>query len=146
MKEFELNKMKEFELNKMKEFELNKMKEFELNKMKEFEFTEKSIYNIIIFVYLLIGVLYVIFDKNITSGNYISLIVFFTFKMLTNYRKCTFSYLECKIRKVKKEEGYLYDIMDHIVNLRNNKYKMVLYMLSLLLIMHFSPIKKILKL
>ena len=122
------------------------MKEFEFKKMKDFEFTEKSIYNIIIFVYLLIGVLYVLFDKKINNCNYISLIAFFTFKMLTNYRKCTFSYLECKLRKVKKEEGYLYDIMDHIVNLRNNKYKIGLYALSLLLIMHFSPIKRILKL
>jgi len=113
---------------------------------KEFEFTEKTIYNIIIFVYLLIGLLYVIFDKKILSHNYISLIIFFTFKMLTNYRKCTFSYLECKIRKVKKEEGYLYDIMDHIVNLREHKYKMGLYAISLVLIMHYSPIKKLIRL
>ena len=111
------------------------MKEF---KIKNFEFTEKTIYNVIIFVYLFIGVLYVIFDKRITNINYIGLIVFFTFKMLTNYRKCTFSYLECKIRKVKKEEGYLYDIMDHIVNLRYSKYKLFLYSLSIILIIHYK--------
>jgi len=114
-------------------------------KMKEFEFTEKTIYNIIIFVYLFIGVLYVIFDKRITNTNYISLIVFFTFKMLTNYRRCTFSYIECKLRKVKKEEGYLYDIMDHIVNLRYSKYKYFFYILSIILIMHFRIDKDLLK-
>ena len=39
-----------------------------------------------------------------------------------NYDKCTISYLECKIRKVKKEEGYLFNFLNNFIQLRNDKY------------------------
>jgi len=36
----------------------------------------------------------------------IGICVYLLFKWITDYRKCTFSYIECKmIRGVKKEEG-----------------------------------------
>ena len=68
------------------------------------EFNEKSVYNIIIIVFIIIGLLYKFIDKHIPP-NYIVLIAFCTFKMVFNYKKCTFSYLECKMRKVKREDG-----------------------------------------
>ena len=49
---------------------------------------------------------------------YLHFILFFTLKMIFNYRKCTISYLECKLRGVKKENGYLNYFMDGIVDLR----------------------------
>jgi len=106
----------------------------------ENEFTEESIYNIIIIIYLLIGFLY-LFKDRIIPQRYIVFIVFFTFKLIFNYRKCTFSYLECKIRNIKKEDGLLYSLMEHIVNLRNTNYKTCLYLISALFIMHSEHIK-----
>ena len=107
--------------------------------MKDFEFTEKTIYNIIIFVYLLIGILYVIFDKVIPSANYMSLIIFFTFKMLTNYRKCTFSYIECKLRNVKKQDGYIYDFLQSIIGLKDTQHSIYIYLVGIIfIIVHFK--------
>jgi len=66
--------------------------------------------------------------------------------MLFNYKKCTFSYLECKLRNVKREDGFLASFLDHIVDLRNSKQKNVLYGISAVLIMHTEFIKKYTKL
>ena len=46
-----------------------------------FEINEKTIYNIIIVVYLLIGLLFVYFDRTVPE-QYILLIVFFTIKIM----------------------------------------------------------------
>ena len=106
---------------------------------------ENTIYDIIIYVYIAIGLLYVIIDKVVPS-KYTFLIVFFTLKMLFNYKKCTFSYLECKLRKVKREDGYLASFLDHVVDLRNTKQKNVLYAISAVIIMHTDFLKKYTKL
>ena len=92
------------------------------------EFTEKDIYNIIIIVFAIIGCLYTIKDKNVPQ-QYTIIAAFCTFKMIFNYRKCTFSKLECKLRKVKREDGILSSFLDHVVDLRETKYKYVLYTL-----------------
>ena len=34
-----------------------------------------------------------------------------------------FSYLECKIRKVKKEKGFVYNALNEIYDLNKTKYK-----------------------
>jgi hypothetical protein len=102
---------------------------------------ETTIYNIIVYVYLAIGILYVILDKSVPS-RYVFLVVFFILKMLFNYRKCTFSYLECKLRKVKREDGYLASFLDHVVDLRNSKQKNLLYGISAIIIMHTDFLKK----
>ena len=39
--------------------------------------------------------------------------------MVTGYDKCTLSYIECKLRNVKKEDGYLYDFIKSITNSKN---------------------------
>ena len=31
---------------------------------------------------------------------------YFLFRWLTNYRKCTISFIECKTRGIKKEKGF----------------------------------------
>lgn len=41
---------------------------------------------------------------------------FFLIKWVTDYRKCTFSYVEVKLRGVKKEEGYLNYLLDSIID------------------------------
>jgi hypothetical protein len=37
-------------------------------------------------------------------------------RWLSDYRKCTFSYIEVKLRGVKKEQGYIYRGLDSIFN------------------------------
>tara|TARA_B110001469_G_scaffold123747_1_gene136255 strand:- start:6220 stop:6561 length:342 start_codon:yes stop_codon:yes gene_type:complete len=53
------------------------------------------------------------------------------FKWLSNYRKCTFSYIECKIRKVKKEKGYLYNFLENIFNINKYENKYLIYCITL---------------
>ena len=65
-------------------------------------------------------------------------------KMICNYKKCTFSYLECKIRKVKRQDGYLASLIDHIVDLRNTPHKYILYPIGLFLAIN-SPFREIVK-
>lgn len=48
------------------------------------------------------------------------LLIFFVFKIVTNYQKCTFSYIECKVlRGVKRERGLLNALTGGVVSLRD---------------------------
>jgi hypothetical protein len=104
------------------------------------DFDEKSVYNIIVIVFIIIGLLYKFID-NFIPPNYIALVGFCTFKMVFNYKKCTFSYLECKMRKVKREEGLLASFLDHVVDLRTSKYSHLLYILSVFFLIN-APFKQ----
>ena len=42
----------------------------------------------------------------------LTMVGYFLFRWITNYRQCTISYLECKLRGVKKEDGYIYNILN----------------------------------
>jgi hypothetical protein len=107
------------------------------------EFNEKSVYNIIVIIFIIIGLLYKFID-NYIPPNYIVLVGFCAFKMISNYKKCTFSYLECKMRKVKREEGLLASFLDHVVDLRTSKYKNLLYVLSGFFLIN-APFKEMIK-
>ena len=98
-------------------------------------FTEITIYNIIIVVYLLIGLLYIIFDRHVPP-NYSVIIIFCVLKAIFNYKKCTISYLECRFRKVKREDGILASLLDYIVDLRNRDISFVLYFIGAVMVLH----------
>ena len=68
---------------------------------------------------------------------YIAIIIFFTFKWIFNYRKCTFSYIECMLRNVKKEQGILYNFLENSVNLRYSRHIPIYYMLSAIILVHY---------
>jgi len=76
---------------------------------------------IIVLLYISYG-LYIIFTNKKIEHSYMIISFFIFFKILMNYDKCTISYLECKIRKVKKEEGYLFNFLNNFIQLRNDKY------------------------
>ena len=81
-----------------------------------------------IIFYLLFGLLSIIHGRELHPV-YLIILITFTVKIIINYRKCTLSYLECKIRGVKQEEGYLNDFFNKIFDIRNEEdkvYKMVL--------------------
>lgn len=84
-------------------------------------------YLAITLLYLSIGIAYIA-TQTVLPKPYIGLLLFFTMKWLVNYRKCTISYLECKVRNVKKEDGYLYQFLNGIMDLRytpHNPYIMI---------------------
>jgi hypothetical protein len=72
---------------------------------------------IVLYLYILIGIYHMIKSKPLPAW-YVAFIIYFAFKWITNYRKCTISYIECKLRGVKKEEGYLYNFLNEMTNLR----------------------------
>ena len=83
-----------------------------------------------------------IFTNNKTINyNTLCLSLYFMLKWLTNYRKCTVSYLECKIRGVKKEQGYLYNILEEIFDLNQSNLKYLVYLFTIIiLIINYNKI------
>jgi hypothetical protein len=95
------------------------------------------LYNGIVIFYVAIGLMYLFIDRNIPP-NYAVLSAFLLFKMIANYKKCTISYLECKIRGVKRQEGILASILDHVVDLRDSDIKYLLYFLGAVILLTFA--------
>ena len=100
-----------------------------------FNFTETTVYNIIIVVYLLVGVLYIISEGGVPH-NYSVIIIFCILKAIFNYKKCTISYLECRIRNVKRQDGLLASLLDYIVDLRNHDISFLLYFIGAVMVLH----------
>ncbi len=73
----------------------------------------------------------------------LGLVLFFTLKWILNYRKCTISYIEIKLRGVKKEKGLLYNFLNKCVDLRQNKIIYLLYLLSFILLIDYFYSEKI---
>jgi hypothetical protein len=97
----------------------------------------KSNIIILIYVYLGLGLLCIIFNKPFYKF-YIFLIFFILFKWLFNYRKCTISRIECILRGVKKNNGYLYTFLETITDIRYNNHIIVFIVLSLyILYIHY---------
>ena len=93
------------------------------------------------YMLFIILILVIIIDKTLPNW-YISILIFFTFKWIFNYRKCTLSYFECLIRSVKKEDGILYNILEHSINIRNTNHIFLYNLLSFIILFHFFIIKK----
>lgn len=50
---------------------------------------------------------------------YVAILLFFAFKVVFRYEKCTLSYLEVKARGVRKEEGILYNFLVGFQDIRD---------------------------
>ena len=103
--------------------------------------------NLIIFIYfyLLIGIIILFCEIKIIPhiyAIYITLILFFILKWTFNYRKCTISYIEYKLRNSKKENCILYRLLENIMDLRYNHHIIGFYFLSLILLFDYFIIKK----
>lgn len=89
------------------------------------------IFIIILFIFFTLS----IFTNSKTINyNAMCLAIYFMIKWLTNYRKCTVSYLECKARGVKKEQGYLYNILEEIFDLNQTDFKYLVYLFTLIIL------------
>ncbi len=64
----------------------------------------------------------------------VTICIFLLIKWLSDYRKCTISYLECKIRGVRKESGYIYRYLDPILNLNRRADCILIYLFVAILL------------
>ena len=87
-----------------------------------------------VYLYLMIGLLSIYFKKPLPRI-YLGLLIFFVFKWIFNYRKCTLSYIECKIRNVKKEKSHIYNYCEFFGDLIYSKYNDILFLLLVILLL-----------
>ena len=94
----------------------------------------------ITYLYLLIGIISIFLKKDL-HRTYIVILIFMLFKIITNYRLCTISYIECKVRGVKQKDGYLNRVLDPIIDLRNTNHIYFIIVISFV-ILYYDLIKK----
>jgi hypothetical protein len=98
-------------------------------------------FKIIPYLYLLIGY-YCIYHNYNLDQEYVLILMFMALKVIFHYKKCTISYLECRLRGVKKEQGYIYRFLDGIIELRHSiHFPITLILASYIIYYHFG-IKK----
>ena len=95
---------------------------------------------VLVYSYLLIGIIFIILNRKLHQ-NYIIILIFILGKTIVNYRKCTISYLEVYLRKVKKHEGYLYTLLDDILNIRYSNQIGVIYLLCSIILYYYFGVK-----
>lgn len=80
-------------------------------------------------IYIIILILFLLLScfKNLNPDVICFICIFFLVKWILDYRKCTVSYIECKLRGVKKEKGIVYNIMEEIYDINKSKYKYFVY-------------------
>lgn len=76
--------------------------------------------------YLLLGIHEIIRDRPLPNW-YVGILLFMVFKILTKYDKCTISYIECKLRGVKKEQGYINRILQSFISMHVHAFELLLY-------------------
>ena len=89
-----------------------------------------------VYFYLIIGLIVIYLEKTIYR-KYISILIFIFFKMIFNYRKCTLSYIEYKLRNVPRDKGYLYSFLDKIINIRDTDHIYIIYPVALFIIKYY---------
>ena len=86
---------------------------------------------ILIFLYLfLFHSFYLIIKKGNIPIIYIPLLVFSIVKTTLDYRICSVAYFECKLRGVKREESYMNQFLDPIVDVRYTNHAYPLFIMA----------------
>lgn len=68
----------------------------------------------------------------------LTICIFLLLKWATDARECTVSYAECKIRGVKKEQGFVNNLMEGVINLNKHKlYRVIQIIVILVAIVNF---------
>lgn len=105
-------------------------------------FFKNNYFALLIFIFLL----YSFFNNNSKiNKTVISICLFLLYRWISNSKKCTISYLECKIRGVKKENGFIYQLLNPIFELNKHKFKnyIILFVVIVLLFNMYKKIKYI---
>ena len=95
----------------------------------------------LVYSYLSLGI-YCIYKNYNIDQNYMILLIIFLLKSMFDYRKCTVSYLETKLRSVKKKDGYLFTLMDDILNIRNTEHIGLIYIICSVILYYYFGIKE----
>jgi hypothetical protein len=90
--------------------------------------------------YILLGIHEIINDRPLPNW-YVGIFIFMVFKIVAKYEKCTISYLECKLRGVRKEEGYINRLLQSFIYMPINVIELLLF--TTLFIFYQTQIKNI---
>jgi len=91
-----------------------------------------NIYISIIIILLIYFIIITLFSNSIDHVQIVLILSgFILIKWKYDYRKCTFGYIECKIRNVKKKEGYINNFCEYLGDLIYCKYNSELCLLML---------------
>lgn len=88
----------------------------------------------LIYIYLILGLTYLSGKMGSVPEWYWMLSLYLGFKWIFDYRKCTLSYLECKLRGVPREQGHMNRFLDELVDLRKEPWIGGVYALQLMII------------
>ena len=88
---------------------------------------------ILVYSYLILGI-YLFFYKTRYNSVYLLVLLFCSFKVITNYRICSVAYLECRLRNVQREDSYMNQLLDPIVDLRYTDHAYPLTLLSFIIL------------
>ena len=91
-----------------------------------------------VYLFLITGIRYTL--EGDIPRNYIAILAYFLFKMITLYDKCTLSYIECKLRNVKKENGYLHRFLHSIIDLRDTPHVYPIYIIGIILVLIYTSL------
>ena len=97
----------------------------------------EALIHTLVIVYVYLGMLFMVLDMKLPKWFY-TLTLYFGFKWITNYRKCTVSYIEVKLRGVKKEQGYLYTLLETAIDYRYSKYIAYVYVMLACFVYYFG--------
>jgi|SaaInlStandDraft_6_1057023.scaffolds.fasta_scaffold00811_6 hypothetical protein len=84
----------------------------------------------LILFYLLLIISIFINDYRINS-RIIVICLYFIFKWLTNYDKCTFVYMESKLRNIHPKKTFIYNSINEVKNENKCKEKYYIYIFTL---------------
>ena len=72
-------------------------------------------------------------DPLINLLNISTCILFFS-KWFSDYNICSVGFIECKLRRVSREDSYVYQILDSVVDINKRKEKYMFYILYLIIL------------
>lgn len=85
-----------------------------------------------IYLGIVIFLIYSCFTKHFLINAYsVLLCTYLLFKWITDYRMCTISYLEFKIRGVPKESGVLYNFLEDLIDFNKCDVRYFLYICTI---------------
>jgi len=91
---------------------------------------------IFLYSYILLGI-YFIYSKTDPPLIYLLCLIFASFKVVFNYRICSVAYLECKARNIKRDDSYVNQFLNPIVDVRYTNHVYILTILSFVIITYY---------
>lgn len=90
--------------------------------------------------YIILGIHEIIRDRPLPNW-YVGILLFMVFKILFTYEKCTLSYIECKVRGVKKEHGVINRVLQSFIYMPIHAIELLLFTIAF--VFYQSKIKNI---